>query len=92
MGWLKMGILVLPLFIFCVELEADRDTSPFVMPMLPQEKGKPASDIIKGDGSIKVENFDAFVRAVSEQKIRERAYWRLEWDSGQYTEGSFALD
>ncbi|MFN3598546.1 MAG: hypothetical protein ACK4VK_02260 [Aquificaceae bacterium] len=50
------------------------------MPLLPQERGKPTTKIV-GQGSIKVEDYDAFVRAVSKEKIRTRDYLRLEWDS-----------
>ncbi len=93
MKWLRRGVFLLPLFLFCGEFRVDEKSEPFVMPMLPQERGKPALEA-KGDGSIRVEDFDAFVRAVSEDKIRTKAYlrYKLEWDSGLYTEGTFTLD
>lgn len=91
MKWLKRGIFLLPLFIFCAEFSVDKKTGPFIMPMLPQEKGKPSLEV-KGDGSILVEDFDAFVKSISEEKIKTKAYLRLDCDSGLYTEGTFTLD
>lgn len=83
MKWLKRGGLLLPLFIFCAEVDTEKEVGPFVMPLLPQEIGKPASQI-KGDGSVSVENYDAFVKAISEEKLKRGDFKRLEWDSGLY--------
>jgi hypothetical protein len=35
---------------------------------------------------------DAFIRAVGEEKIKTKAYWRLEWDSGMYERRTFVFD
>ncbi len=83
MKWLKRGSLLLLLFIFCADIDTEREVKPFVMPLLPQERGKPASQI-EGDGSLVIEDYDNFVRTLSKEKLERRDYMKLDWDSALY--------
>ncbi len=86
---LRGALLVLPFFVFCTRVENERPVKPFVMPMLKEELEKVK---VKEVRSVIVEDMDAFIKAVSEEKIRTKAYWRLEWDSGMYERGTFVFD
>lgn len=86
---LRGALLGLPLFLFCAKVENEKPVKPFVMPLLREELEKTKVKEVK---SVKVENMDAFIRAVGEEKIKTKAYWRLEWDSGMYERGTFVFD
>ncbi|WP_448584412.1 hypothetical protein [Thermocrinis sp.] len=87
--FLRGALLGLPLFVFCARVENERPVKPFVMPMLKEELERAK---VKEVRSVIVEDMDAFIKAVGEEKIRTKAYWRLEWDSGMYERGTFVFD
>ncbi|MEJ7619382.1 MAG: hypothetical protein WKI46_01010 [Aquificaceae bacterium] len=91
-AWLKRGAVFALLFIiFCGSFERRVEHKPFVMPMLLEEKGKRSEEIPR-TGAVWVEDFDAFLRLVGDEKVKKKAYWKLEWDTGQYEDGGFTLD